>query len=60
MGLAGSMHQSTKSISCVASIAAGDSLMRPPILLPRPRVMCRLTSAQTGSPIVLSTRLFFA
>ena len=39
----------------VASIAAGDSLMRPLILLPSPRVMWRLTNALTGSPMVPSS-----
>ena len=42
-------------MSCVASIAAGESLMRPPILLPRLRVMCLLTSALTGCPILVNT-----
>src|SRR5207245_8162167 len=50
-GLAGSRHHSTKSRSWVASIAAGDSLMRPLIFLPRLRVMWRLTNALTGRPI---------
>src|SRR5215471_8041683 len=50
-GLAGSRHHSTKSRSCVASIAAGESLVRPLIFLPRLRVMCRLTSALTGLPM---------
>ena len=53
-GFAGSRHHSTKSRSCVDSIAAGESFDRPVIFLPRPRVMCRLTSALTGLPIVPS------
>ena len=57
-GRAGSRHHSTKSRSCVASIAAGESLMRPLILVPRPRVMCRLTSALTGLPMVPSRTVF--
>ena len=57
-GLAGSRHQSTKSRSCVASIAAGESLMRPLILLPRLRVRWRLTSALTGRPIEPSRMAF--
>ncbi len=43
-----------KSRSWVASIAAGESLVRPVIFLPRPRVMWRLTRALTGRPIVPS------
>ena len=42
-------------MSCVASIAAGESFVRPLILFPSPRVMCRLTSALTGSPMVPSS-----
>ena len=34
------------------SIAAGESFTRPLIFLPRPRVMCRDTSALTGLPMV--------
>ena len=54
-GFAGSRHQRTKSRSCVASIAAGESLTRPLIFLPRPRVRWRLTSALTGLPITFVT-----
>src|SRR5258706_16339470 len=50
-GFAGSRHHSTKSRSWVASIAAGESLTRPLIFLPRPRVMWRGTRALPRFPI---------
>src|SRR3984957_8447437 len=36
-------------------MAAGESFTRPPIFLPRFRVMCRLTKALQGSPMVPSS-----
>ena len=52
VGLASSF--ATQRISWVDSIAAGESFTRALILLPRLRVICRLTSALTGRPIVPS------
>src|SRR5439155_10070701 len=48
-----------KSISCVASITAGESRIRPPILLPMERETLRLTSAVTGRSRVPFSRLCF-
>src|SRR6266852_1635092 len=41
MGLRGSRHQRTKSMSWVASITAGDRWTRPPILLPSEQAVAR-------------------
>ena len=46
-------------VAAVASMAAGDNLIRPPILSPSFLDMCRLINALTGVPIVPPSRLFF-
>ena len=51
VGIAWRIAPGSSGQALVASIAAGESLIRPLIFLPRPRVMWRLTSALTGRPI---------
>ena len=55
IGFRGSRHQSMKSRSWVASIAAGDRRVRPVIFLPSVEVMWREISPVTGSPMVPSS-----
>src|SRR5215468_8264096 len=45
-GLVPSRHQRIKSMSCVASITAGESWIRPPILLPMERETLRITDGK--------------